>query len=137
MNSRLPRRNALALCGLLLSAPLFSAEPSIEGKWVWRKMDYVRTPPFEKFPVQTDFEFHKQGNLYTGHISGGRPQMDEALREIRLEASHLTFLTGKPGGGGADLLTRWSGTQKGDTIQGTYTFVESGSSGNFEMTRSR
>ena len=102
---------------LLLVYGLSAAGPSIDGKWVWVKEDYVRTPPFK--------------------ISGGRPPQDEALRDIRLEGTRLTFVTGKPGGGGADLLTHWSGIVKGDSVEGTYTFVESASFGNFKMTRSR
>lgn len=122
---------------LLLVYAVSAAGPSIDGKWVWVKQDYVRTPPFETFPVVTYFEFQRRGNLYTGHISGGRPPLDEALRDIRLDGNRLTFVTGKPGGGGADLLTHWSGIVKGDSVEGTYTFVESRSLGKFKMTRSR
>lgn len=122
---------------LLFLCALSAAGPSIDGKWVWEKQDYVRTPPFKTFLVVTYFEFQRRDKVYSGHISGGRPPQDEALREIRLEGNRLTFVTGKPGGGGADLLTRWSGIVKGDSIEGTYTFVESGSFGNFKMIRSR
>jgi hypothetical protein len=89
------------------------------------------------FPVLTYFEFQRRAKAYAGHISGGRPPQDEALREIRLEGNRPTFVTGKPGGSGADLLTRWSGIVKAGSVEGTYTFVESGSFGNFKMTRSR
>ncbi len=100
-------------------------------------MERVRTPPFEAFPVITTFTFEKGGSLYAGRISGGFPHLDEALRDIRLEGSRLTFLTGKPGGGGAELLTRWSAVVKANSAEGTYTFIESGGSfGNFAMQHS-
>jgi len=121
------RKAIIVITGILLSAiAVFAGSQGdkLEGRWSGT-VDGMQG----KQPATAMFK--KEGDKYTGSISGMRPGMDAPLKDIKLDGSNLTAKT-EIDTGQATVVINYSFVLQGDSLKGkgdvefagqTYTFT--------------
>jgi hypothetical protein len=108
------RRALIFLLALLLfqsiGAPGFAQSDKLEGRWTGTVDGIQGQQP----AVAT---FKKQGDGYTGTISGLRPGADATLKDIKIDGDKVTAKTEVETGQGA-VLVNYAFTLQGDSLKG-------------------
>jgi hypothetical protein len=121
---------------LFAAATLFAQAVNLSGTWVWERtfgggaVDPVTHASSGPFVRRAYFEFKGHTGIYRDASGGAHP-----IDALEVKGNKITFFTGRKGGDGENLHTRWEGVVGDKEIKGDY-FFDDGIRGVFLLKRS-